>query len=382
MVHLTWLRLNVFVLLVVSVCAATEVRAEAPAETQSDADPAAAAAQQEAAPAGAKPESSEEGYYDWIQLYSGEWIKGWMETMRDETLYFESEVLYSLYIDWVSIVTLYSAQYHTYVLRDGSTVVAKGILENGQLKLNGKYYAPNRVLLIKQGGVDEIDNWYFRLRSGLSLHNASSSQFTWSNSTELLRDDGITRAALRYDGTLGQVDGDLTVSTHTGALQVDVLITSTLYLLPFYGSVTHDYERNIELRTTLGTGAGVHIIDVDGASWEVSFGPAYVSLLPITTVNGDVARTHDLGVILKTDLDVDILKDLSLNATWLSVLTVTGTDRSYHQGIASLELELSNIVTLNLSVMFDRSEAPQTTESGETPAQNSLQLDVGLGVKL
>jgi Protein of unknown function, DUF481 len=408
--QLTRHRLNAFLLLATSVCAVTEAQAEPVAATPPAtatqppaATPPAAATQPPAAtaqpaaatqppatkppaaatppPATKPPEGVSDGY-DWIQLYSGEWLKGWMETMREGTLYFESEVLYSLYIDWVSVVTLYSSQYHTYVFRDGTSVVAKGVLENGQLRLAGRTFSPNRVSVISAGGMHELDHWHFKLRSGLSLHHSSSSQFTWTNSTELMRDDGIRRGALRYDGTLGQVDGARTVSSHTGSLQVDIMVTSALYLLPFYGSLNHDLEQNMALRTTLGTGAGVHIVDIDGASWEVSFGPAYVSSLPITSETGAAVRSQDAGIIMNTDAEFDLTKALNIGASWQSVLTVTGTERSYHQATAELELELGNIVTLNLGLIFDRVEDPETTESGETPARNSLQLHVGLGVKL
>ena len=51
------------------------------------------------------PEISKEnlGGYDWIELQSGEWLKGEIKHMYNEELVFDSEILDDLTIDWDDI---------------------------------------------------------------------------------------------------------------------------------------------------------------------------------------------------------------------------------------------------------------------------------------
>ena len=154
-----------------------------------------------------------------------------------------------------------------------------------------------------------------------------------------------------------------------------------LYALPFFGSLRHDLEQNIALRTTVGAGAGVRIIDADAGSWDFDLGPAYISTLPISTEAGPVEREQDLGIVVNTHAKFDIAKDVTVSASWMSAFTVTGVSRSYHHGTAVLDFELTSVFSLDLSLVFDRIEQATTTEDGRVPAQNELQIVIGLGVK-
>jgi len=68
--------------------------------------------------------------FDWVQLTSGEWIKGNIKRMRDDTMEFDSDDLGMLYIDFGDIALVHSPQANTYVFDDrvsatGSAVVTE-----------------------------------------------------------------------------------------------------------------------------------------------------------------------------------------------------------------------------------------------------------------
>ncbi|HKP56197.1 MAG TPA: DUF481 domain-containing protein [Polyangiales bacterium] len=320
--------------------------------------------------------------YEWVQMDNGEWLRGWITSMSEGTLVFESETFSELYPDWSSVVSLYTAMPHTYVLRDRTVIVGVAVLEKGKLRLADRTIDPKQVLLISAGGKNELEHWSFNFKSGATLYLAASSQFTWSNSIFVERADGITRAGLRYDGAIGAVDGALTVSSHTASLKVDILVTSRLYILPFYGILRRDKEQNIALRTTIGTGGGVRLIDIDAGSWDLELGPAYISTLPFSTETGTEIRTQDFGIVLGTRAKFDLTKDVKFSASWSSAFTVTGPSRSYHNGSAGLEIDITNIFNIDFSLIYNRIEDSTPTETGEVPPQNELQLIVSLGIKL
>jgi Protein of unknown function, DUF481 len=320
--------------------------------------------------------------YEWLQMDNGEWLKGWITSMSEGTLVFESETFSELYPDWSSVVKLYTGLPHTYVLRDRTVFVGLAALEDGKLRLGTRTIDPKELFLIASGGQDEWTHWSFNFKSGLTLYLAASSQFTWNNSVSVTREDGITSSSLKYDGALGDVDGELTVSSHTGSLNIKILVTSRLYVLPFAGALRHDLQQNINLRTTLGAGAGVRLIDIAAGSWDMDLGPAYISTLPISTEEGPVLRDKDAGIILNTYAKFDLAKDLTVTASWLSAFAVTGPGRSYHSGTVAIDFELTSVFSVDFSLVFNRTEDATPTETGEVPAENELQLVVSLGVKL
>ncbi|HKU44190.1 MAG TPA: DUF481 domain-containing protein [Polyangiales bacterium] len=320
--------------------------------------------------------------YDWVQIWNGEWLKGWITWMRDGTLVFESETFSEVYPDWDSVVKLYTGMPHTFVLRDRTVIVALAALEDGQLRVGDRVIAPKEVLIITAGGANEWEHWDFNFKSGFTFYHSSTSQLTWSNSVWVQRENGVTRASVSYEGAIGQVDGDLTVNSHTGSGKFDILITDRVYAQPFFGSLRHDQEQNIALRATLGAGGGVRIVDAGAGSWDLEFGPAYISTLAISSEAGPVEQEEDFGLVLSTRAKFDVAKDLTLSASWMSAFTLTGTSRSYHHGTAAVEFDLTNIFSLDLSFVFDRIEQAVTTEDGRVPEQNELQVVVGLGVKL
>ena len=50
-----------------------------------------------------RPPAPDPKSFDWLRLNSGEWLKGEIDRMRDETLYFDSEELDNLKVDWEDI---------------------------------------------------------------------------------------------------------------------------------------------------------------------------------------------------------------------------------------------------------------------------------------
>ena len=65
------------------------------------------------------------GDFDWIQLRNGEWLKGQIKDLQDESLSFESDQLDSLKLDWDDIHTVYSQRQHTCVFEDNSSVLGR-----------------------------------------------------------------------------------------------------------------------------------------------------------------------------------------------------------------------------------------------------------------
>ena len=61
--------------------------------------------------------------WDWIQLSSGEWLKGEFRGMERDEVDFDSDKLGLLSLDWEDIKSIYSHRPMSIMLSDGSTLV-------------------------------------------------------------------------------------------------------------------------------------------------------------------------------------------------------------------------------------------------------------------
>ena len=72
--------------------------------------------------------------FDWVQLKSGEWLKGEIKVMYDELLEFESDELDLLKLDMADVKQIRSAQVLNVRLRGDETATGKMLLEDNSLQ--------------------------------------------------------------------------------------------------------------------------------------------------------------------------------------------------------------------------------------------------------
>ncbi|MHC4927724.1 MAG: hypothetical protein ACYTER_10465, partial [Planctomycetota bacterium] len=126
------------------------------------------------------PEPGSDGF-DWVQLKNGEWVKGQIEEMEDETLTIDSDILEKLEIDWDDIYAIYTAGVNTYVFIDGSSVLGKMEMVDETISVKQSdaqitEYPRQELMEIIEGGESELDFWSFRLSVGATYRRGNTDQ--------------------------------------------------------------------------------------------------------------------------------------------------------------------------------------------------------------
>ena len=107
------------------------------------------------------PETSSE--FDWVQLDTGEWLKGNLESLRDRKVTFDSDELGSVELDFSDIVRFQLPRGHSYRLK--SRVVHRGAAEmrNGVVRVRTPTgiaeFHRDEILGVVQGTGRELDRW-------------------------------------------------------------------------------------------------------------------------------------------------------------------------------------------------------------------------------
>ena len=332
--------------------------------------------------------------FDWVQMSSGEWVKGNIERMRDDTMEFDSDDLDMLYLDFADVVIVHSPQVNTYVFDDRISATGKAVITEElvivQTADEGTKTFPRSELESIVEGEREKDWWSMKLRFGLTLNKGNTDQLTYDIKFSTRREDRLTLLDLSYESSFGQTDGTQNVNRHLGEAAFQVFLGSRWWVTPAFGQLFNDRFQNIQFRATPAAGAGVHIIDVPNVAWDFQTGVGYQYLRYTSDADPTLENPQsDAFIPLYTYWDFDITGDIDLTLSWLTNLVVTTIGNTNHTGKADLAIELTSILDLDIAFLFLRTEQPAQpapTTPPDPPAtpieKNDYQLVVGISLEL
>ena len=327
--------------------------------------------------------------FDWVQMVSGEWIKGNIERMRDETMEFDSDKLDMLYLDFADIALVHSPQENTYVFDERISATGPAIITADQVIVQTdegtKTFARSELESIIEGE-REKDWWSMKLRFGLTLNRGNTDQLTYDIAFNTRREDRLTLLDLNYNASFGRTNRVQNVNRHLGEALFQVFLGSRWWVTPAFGQLFNDRFQNIRFRATPAAGAGVHIIDAPKVTWDFQsgLGYQYLNYKDASQLTGVSNPQHDAFIPLFTYADFDITGEIDLTLSWLTNLVVTTIGNTNHTGKADLAIELTSVLDLNLAFLYLRTEQPAPPPDPAAPPieKNDYQLVVGITLEL
>jgi len=327
--------------------------------------------------------------FDWVQMVSGEWIKGNIARMRNNNMEFDSDKLDMLYLDFADVSLVHSPQVNTYVFDDRSSATGPAVITAEQVIVQteeGTKTFPRSELESIIEGQKERDWWSMKLRFGLTLNKGNTDQLTYDINFNTRREDRMTLLDLNYNATFGRTDGTQNVNRQLGEFLFNVFLGSRWWVTPAFGQLFNDRFQNIQFRATPAAGAGVHIVDMDKVQWDFMTGIGYQYLNALNPAVGVSNPQNDAFVPLYMYWDFDITGDIDFTVSWLTNLVVTTIGNTNHTGKADLAIELTSILDLDIAFLFLRTEEPLQPAPADPPLprieKNDYQLVVGISLEL
>ena len=86
------------------------------------------------------------------------------------------------------------------------------------------------------------------------------------------------------------------------------------------------------------------------------------------------------GLSLGAGFDWDITSDVNVKIDWQTTLILNDLGRTSHRGVFDTSVDLTKIISVYGTIVFDRVEKPIPTGEG-TPKPNDIELITGISIE-
>lgn len=320
--------------------------------------------------------------FDWVQLKSGEWLKGEIKGLYKDTLEFDSDILDLLDLDWSDVKYLVThIPGNAYIEGHGTVYGYFEIRDNKLVVSNGgeqQEFARSRLVSFITGGEQERDYWSAKLTIGLNLRSGNTDQVDYNSKVNIKRQTAFSRFILDYIGNISKTSKIETSNNHRVTASHDIFKTRYFFFRPIFGQYFRDPFQNIDAEVTIGTGLGYTIVDTDRVEWDVFGGPAYQSKRFVSVAPGEDDKETSPAIVLGTNYDNEL-------AHWLDFIfkynTIWGNKASggyTHHLETTFESELIASFDLDVTFVWDHVSSPTPDENGVIPQKDDYRLIFGI----
>lgn len=323
---------------------------------------------------------------DWLQLISGEWLRGRIIAMQEDDLEFDSDELKKLVIEWKKVRYIKTST--PYRLRFDDQVQAIGAIEITQQEVHvttdydDLTFDRKKLLTIASGKETEISYWTAKISFSINVRRGNTDQTDFTSMMTAKRQTLLSRLVLEYLGNFTAVEQAETINNHRLNGIYNIFITRELFLPLVSAEYFRDPFQNIEKRVYIGTGIGYNLIKTNKNEWQVSGGPAYQATKFVSVQPDQSLKDSSFTLILSTKFDFELNSKVDLEGSYTATLGDDATGDYSHHSIVTVETELTDDLDLDTSLVWDRTREPVEDANGVTPEQDDFRILIGLGYDL
>lgn len=330
-------------------------------------------------PAGPVPAEPEK---DWVELTSGEWLRGTLLRIQRDELDFDSESLGEVSVALDDVRKIRTSADQALVTEGQRALHGRIVLEGDDLWIEGeRTVALDRdqlfaVLALHDGRA--ID-WTGRVTLGATTRSGNTNQNDLNGFVELLRESARTTWRTTYNGVVSRAGGVETANNHRLRSVHDVYLSRRLFITPPTFEAYRDRFQNIDTRIVAGATVGVRVVDGADQRWTVSTGPAYQFTRLETPAPGEEREDGSLAGVLRSEYTWDVADDVELGLDYQLNLSLEDASDYNHNLLARLSVGLLGDLTLDVVFVWDRVNEPRADAEGAVPLPDDYRTTVGLG---
>ncbi|MDF7826082.1 DUF481 domain-containing protein [Pontiellaceae bacterium B12227] len=326
--------------------------------------------------------------FDWIQLTSGEWLKGDFKVLYDYELEFDSDEMDLQTFDIEDVKRMRTRNMKTiFIQGEGGrrdTEVLRGMLEIRENEVvlrraEHEVVVPrSRVISIAGGRQRERDNWSGMLSFGLNARGGNTETTDTTVMANIKRRTAATRLTSDYIANYSKSADFETANNQRWNASFDRFLTARFFWQVFAVEYYRDPFSNIDSQYSVSTGTGYDIVHSSKMEWNVSLGGGYQNQVFDSVEAGNDPKSSSafgtFGMLFDYEVsgNLDYLFDYSMR--WLNEANGTYT----HHMLTKLSFDLFKDLDLDVSLIWDRVQNPQADSDGSIPKQDDYQLIVSL----
>ena len=326
--------------------------------------------------------------YDWIQLTSGEWLKGELKVLYDYEVEFDSDELDLLTFDLEDVKQIrthkpYSLSMTLPESGDEHIIIAGifTLVDNTLVMTVGdetREFEREQIISIAQVDKKESELWSAEITLGANFRAGNTDTTDMNLQANAKRQTVSSRMVLDYIGSYSEADSTETSNSHRLSGYRDSFISKKFFWRQFSAEYYRDEFKNIDTQLSLATSAGYHIIYKPKTKWDISAGlggtyTKFISTEPGKSID-DTSPTLGAGTMYDTELNkwMDLLVDYSFH------IVNEESGRYIHHFITTLSTDITGDLDLDISLVWDRTKDPQPNSDGSVPKKDDIQLIIGL----
>lgn len=320
--------------------------------------------------------------YSWAQLDSGEWLKGELVALYDDTLVFDSDHFGNLYLDTDDIESVYGQGVFVISLSDGRSV-------SGTLNIRGQNvliaadderleFPRADLVSITQTAKRERDRWTGHVDFGMYVREGNTDISDLNVAAGFTRRTPASRVVLDYRGNSNLTNGVREADSHRVNLAVNRFTGRRFFWRPISLQYYKEELQNINHQGTIDTGFGFQVIDTPRTIWEIQAGVGGNYLENVSVAPGEGQGEWSPVGTLSTNLSLDITSWIEWKFLWNMTFLEEAAGKFQHHMVNTLSTDLIGDLDLDVSLVWDRTRVPQVAEDGTVPEQDDYQVTVSL----
>jgi putative salt-induced outer membrane protein YdiY len=322
--------------------------------------------------------------FDWIQLTSGEWLKGEFRVLYDDSVEFDSDNLGLLNIDWADIKQVRGhATYSVHAEGHDQVVGNLQVVDDRVMIVAGDDVTEierEDVISIAHGAPKEKNYWSGKFSLGLNISEGNNDRRDLNLNLNTKRRTADSRFITDYLGYYSESAGIKTDDNHRLGSTYDIFKTRRFFWRPMLAEYFRDPFQNISYQFTVGAGAGYQLIDTSKTEWSVAGGPAFKYTKFQDVEPGESESETTPALWLGTDYDHALNSKMDLILGYSTVIGNQDSGGYTHHAIATLETELLSWLDFDTSFIWDRVQNPTADSDGVVPEKDDFRFIIGLGL--
>ena len=347
--------------------------------------------------------------YDWMELQSGEWLKGEFKGLYSGDVAFDSDEFNVVTFDLEDVkqiitkgdsvislnrkmpsLTALSTHLHKNddLNKNENEIIGKILYKEGAFKVvmsdgSSKSLEATDIASIAGGEPKESNYWSASVFLGVDVLTGNSTQTTVTGKAYAERRTALTRFIANYLNTYTKIDNNTTTADNNRfTSSFDLYQTAHFYWRLASVEYLRDPFRNIARRYTYSVGIGYDLVYTPKTNWSVTMGPGYqyTAYSDFNTSNPASLKSAETPLFfLNSRFDTEVTSAIDFIINYNAYFVNKDSGSYTHHAEVALETEIINNFTVDLSIFWDRTQDPVAFEDGTKPKQDDFKSMLAIG---
>lgn len=322
--------------------------------------------------------------FDWIQLKSGEWLKGRLKAMQNRELEFDSDKLNDLTFDWKDIRQVRTAATLDVLLTNGEQLSGPVAIQPREIVVGGgepRAVSKDEIQSLTPGGSRERDHWSVKASMGLTLRAGNTEQIEYNAKAHLQRRTPSTRLSLDYIGNASSSGGMESANNHRVNSEFDVWLSRRFYLIVPFAEYYKDPFQNVSDRVTVGAGVGYDLVDRPTLEWNITTGPGFQQAWFVSSRPGEPTTKGVAALMFGSRMDWEVTRLIDWIVEYRGQYTSRQVGETTHHLVSTVSFDVTQRLDLDVSFVWDRISVPKVGADGVEPKPDDFRLVLGVGLE-